>query len=73
MVMERVNGIPVGDVDELKRRNVDLKKLSERGVEIFFTQMLRDSFFHADMHPGNIFVDATNPSDRVILPLILAL
>ena len=56
MVMERISGIPVGDVAELKRRNVDLKLLAARGVEIFFTQVLRDSFFHADMHPGNIFV-----------------
>ena len=56
MVMERISGIPVGDVGRLKRENVDLKLLAERGVEIFFTQVLRDSFFHADMHPGNIFV-----------------
>lgn len=56
MVMERISGIPVGDVEELRRRGVDLKLLAARGVEIFFTQVLRDSFFHADMHPGNIFV-----------------
>jgi ubiquinone biosynthesis protein len=56
MVMERISGIPVGDVDRLKREGVDLKLLAGRGVEIFFTQVLRDSFFHADMHPGNIFV-----------------
>jgi len=56
MVMERISGIPVGDVEALKREGVDLKLLAERGVEIFFTQVLRDSFFHADMHPGNIFV-----------------
>jgi ubiquinone biosynthesis protein len=56
MVMERISGIPVGDVDRLRREGVDLKLLAERGVEIFFTQVLRDSFFHADMHPGNIFV-----------------
>ncbi len=56
LVMERIYGIPVGDVDRLKREGVDLKLLSARGVEIFFTQVLRDSFFHADMHPGNIFV-----------------
>jgi ubiquinone biosynthesis protein len=42
---------------------VDLKVLGERGVEIFFTQVFRDSFFHADMHPGNIFVDASDPAD----------
>jgi ubiquinone biosynthesis protein len=56
MVMEKVGGIPVGDVERLRRENVDLKLLAERGVEIFFTQVFRDNFFHADMHPGNIFV-----------------
>jgi ubiquinone biosynthesis protein len=56
MVMERISGIPVGDVERLKQEGVDLKLLAERGVEIFFTQVLRDNLFHADMHPGNIFV-----------------
>ncbi len=55
MVMERIYGIPIGDVDELNRQQVDMKQLSERGVEIFFTQVFRHNFFHADMHPGNIF------------------
>ncbi len=55
-VMERIHGIPISNIDELKRENIDLKKLAEHGVEIFFTQVFRDSFFHADMHPGNIFV-----------------
>lgn len=63
MVMERIYGIPIGDIEELKRRGVDLKILAERGVEIFFTQVFRDRFFHADMHPGNIFVDATDPQN----------
>ena len=63
LVMERIQGIPIGAIEELKRHGVNLKKLSERGVEIFFTQIFRDSFFHADMHPGNIFVDASNPQD----------
>lgn len=57
MVMERIHGIPVGDIEQLKNNNADFKKLAERGVEIFFTQVFRDNFFHADMHPGNIFVD----------------
>ena len=61
--MERVHGIPVTDVDALQERGTDLKLLAERGVEIFFTQVFRDSFFHADMHPGNIFVDASDPAD----------
>ncbi len=63
MVMERIRGIPVTDLDTLRAKDVDLKILGERGVEIFFTQVFRDSFFHADMHPGNIFVDATDPKD----------
>jgi len=58
MVMERIYGIPIGNVDELKNQGVDLKLLSERGVEIFFTQVFRHNFFHADMHPGNIFATA---------------
>ncbi|MFQ5468885.1 MAG: ubiquinone biosynthesis regulatory protein kinase UbiB [Gammaproteobacteria bacterium] len=56
MVMERISGIPVGDISALVSAGVDLKQLSERGVEIFFTQVFRHNFFHADMHPGNIFV-----------------
>jgi ubiquinone biosynthesis protein len=58
LVMERVYGIPVADIDTLKSAGVDLKLLAERGVEVFFTQVFRDSFFHADMHPGNIFVSS---------------
>mgnify|MGYP001823037158 FL=1 len=61
--MERISGIPVTDLDALRAKDTDLKLLGERGVEIFFTQVFRDSFFHADMHPGNIFVDASNPRD----------
>jgi len=63
MVMERIYGIGVGEIDALHAKNVDMKLLAERGVEVFFTQVFRDSFFHADMHPGNVFVDATNPTD----------
>jgi len=58
LVMERVYGIPVGDIESLEAAGVDFKVLAERGVEIFFTQVFRDNFFHADMHPGNIFVTA---------------
>ncbi len=60
MVMERISGITIGDIATLKRQGVNLKHLANAGVEIFFTQVFRDNFFHADMHPGNIFVDATN-------------
>ena len=63
MVMERIHGTPVSDIDALKAQGVDLKQLSEHGVEIFFTQVFRDNFFHADMHPGNIFVE---PSGRYV-------
>ena len=56
LVMERISGIPVADIEELQAQNVNMKLLAERGVEVFFTQVFRDSFFHADMHPGNIFV-----------------
>lgn len=63
MVMERIHGIPIADIPALKAAGVNLKVLAEKGVEIFFTQVFRDSFFHADMHPGNIFVDVSNPAD----------
>ncbi len=57
MVMERIYGVPVGEIGQLKAKKADFKLLAERGVEIFFTQVFRDNFFHADMHPGNIFVE----------------
>jgi ubiquinone biosynthesis protein len=56
MVMERMHGLPINQVDELRRRGVDIPKLARDGVTIFFTQVFRDGFFHADMHPGNIQV-----------------
>ena len=56
LVMERVSGIPIGRIDQLVEAGIDLKKLSRDGVEIFFTQVFRHGFFHADMHPGNILV-----------------
>ncbi len=61
MVMERMSGIPIAQTDRLVAAGIDLKKLSRAGVELFFTQVFRDAFFHADMHPGNIFV-ATDPA-----------
>ena len=63
MVMERIYGIPVSDIDTLHKKNINLKALSESGVEIFFTQVFEHNFFHADMHPGNIFVDPSR-SDK---------
>ncbi len=58
MVMERMKGVPISQIDRLRSDGIDLEKLSAAGVEIFFTQVFRDGFFHADMHPGNIFVAA---------------
>jgi ubiquinone biosynthesis protein len=63
LVMERIYGIGVGEIATLTAKNVNMKLLAERGVEVFFTQVFRDSFFHADMHPGNVFVDASTPAD----------
>ena len=63
MVMERIYGVPISNIKKLKAANTNLKKLAEEGVEIFFTQVFRDSFFHADMHPGNLFVDISDPEN----------
>jgi ubiquinone biosynthesis protein len=61
LVMERIYGVPIRNVDELKASNTNMKRLAELGVEIFFTQVFKHNFFHADMHPGNIFVDNYDP------------
>ena len=63
LVMERIYGIPVSDRAALEANGTNLKLLAERGVEVFFTQVFRDSFFHADMHPGNVFVSYDHPED----------
>ena len=63
MVMERIHGVVVNDLEELRARGTDIRKLAENGVEIFFTQVFRDNFFHADMHPGNIFVQLEDPQN----------
>ena len=65
MVMERIRGTQISDLDELRRCGVNLQKLSEHGVEIFFTQVFKHNFFHADMHPGNIFVLTDDPQNPV--------
>ncbi len=69
LVMERMAGIPIGRIAELVAAGIDLKRLARAGVEIFFTQVFRDGFFHADMHPGNIFVgvDAANHGKYIAL------
>jgi ubiquinone biosynthesis protein len=63
MVMERIHGVIVNDLGELRARGTNIRKLAENGVEIFFTQVFRDNFFHADMHPGNIFVQIDDPQN----------
>ena len=61
MVQERIYGIPISDMAALRAANTNIPMLAANGVDIFFTQVFRHNFFHADMHPGNIFVDVTNP------------
>ena len=63
LIMEKIEGVPVDRIDTLNDLGVDLKLVAERGVEIFLKQVFIDNFFHADMHPGNIFIDSKNPSD----------
>ncbi len=61
LTMERISGVPISNIAELKARGTNIKRLAHNGVEIFFTQVFRHNFFHADMHPGNIFVDVRDP------------
>ena len=63
LVMERIFGIQISNIAELNKQNINIKRLAEKGVEIFFTQVFQHNFFHADMHPGNIFVSYENPED----------
>src|ERR1700733_3991659 len=63
MVMERIHGVIVNNLEELRARGTNIAKLAENGVEIFFTQVFRDNFFHADTHPGNIFVQIEDPQN----------
>jgi ubiquinone biosynthesis protein len=62
LVMERIHGVPIGELERLREAGTDFRRLAENGVEIFFTQVFRHNFFHADMHPGNIFVLVENPA-----------
>jgi ubiquinone biosynthesis protein len=62
LTMERVFGVPISDIATLKSRGTDIRRLAENGVDIFFTQVFRHNFFHADMHPGNLFVDIEDPA-----------
>ncbi len=73
MVMERIYGVTVSDIETLRANNVNLKKLAYLGVEIFFTQVFEDNFFHADMHPGNVFVDISDPENPTYIALDCAI
>ncbi len=73
LVMERIYGIPVAQIEELKAANINFKKLAETGVEIFFTQVFNHSFFHADMHPGNVFVSREHPENPQYIALDCAI
>jgi len=59
--MQRMSGIPIGQVERLREAEIDIPRLARAGVEVFFTQVFRDAYFHADMHPGNIFVATDGP------------
>lgn len=73
MVMERIYGLKGDDVEGMRAHAVDMKKLAHLGVEIFFTQVFNDNFFHADMHPGNVFIDVTNPQHPTYIALDCAI
>jgi len=62
LVLERIRGVQIGNLEELRARGTDFRRLAENGVEILFTQVFRHNFFHADMHPGNIFVLVDDPA-----------
>ncbi len=69
LTMERIYGVPVSDTKAMAEAGIDMETLSEIGVEIFFTQVFRDNFFHADMHPGNVFVSLENPDQPQYISL----
>ncbi len=73
MVMERIYGVTASDITTLKAANTDLRKLAHLGVEIFFTQVFEHNFFHADMHPGNVFIDITDPRNPSYIALDCAI
>lgn len=73
MVAERINGIPVSEIPSLKANRIDFKRLAETGVEIIFTQVFEHNFFHADMHPGNIFVSKEHPDSPMYIAIDCAI
>ena len=73
MVAERISGVPISDIATFDRLGMDRADLAEKGLTIFFTQVFRDNFFHADMHPGNVFVETLNPSNPRFIALDCAI
>ena len=73
LVMERIQGIPINQIDALEAAGVDLRVLAHKGVETFFKQVFEHNFFHADMHPGNIFIDTTQPNNPKYIALDCAI
>ena len=73
MVAERITGVPISDIKTFEKLGMDRKDLAEKGLTIFFTQVFRDNFFHADMHPGNVFVETLNPSQPRYIALDCAI
>ena len=69
LVMERVSGVPINDIQGLRDAGVNLDRLAKIGIRVFYTQVFRDNLFHADMHPGNILVDATDPENASYIAL----
>ncbi|TCH64869.1 AarF/UbiB family protein [Acinetobacter sp. ANC 4862] len=73
MVAERITGVPISDIATFDRMGMNRADLAEKGLTIFFTQVFRDNFFHADMHPGNVFVETINPSNPRFIALDCAI
>jgi ubiquinone biosynthesis protein len=69
LVMERIHGVPISDVEKLRNAGVDMEKLAKTGIRVFYTQVFRDNLFHADMHPGNIYVDISDPANATYIAL----
>ena len=73
MVAERITGVPISDTATFDRLGMDRADLAKKGLTIFFTQVFRDNFFHADMHPGNVFVETINPNNPRFIALDCAI
>ena len=73
MIAERIEGVPISDHATFARLGIDRERLANKGLTIFFTQVFRDNFFHADMHPGNVYVETGNPTDPRFIGLDCAI